>query len=98
MSANIDAEFTPCQGIQILRKGFPVPCQALGQGGAGNILDTLQQGDQPVMLILARWGKANAAIAHGNRGDAIDRGGSQDAIPGRLAIIMGMNIDKARCD
>ena len=50
------------------------------------------------MLILARRGKANAAIAHGNRGHAIDRGGGQYPVPGRLAIIMGMDIDKAGRD
>ena len=42
--------------------------------------------------------EADAAIAHDDRGHAMPARGRHFGIPGRLAVIMGVDVDKARRD
>ena len=98
LRANIYGARTALKRIQIFREGLPIPFHPLGQCGAGDILNTLHQADEPVMLVLFRRRKANAAIAHDDRGDAMPARRTHLAVPSRLAIIMGVDVDKAGCD
>ena len=63
-----DVEHEPAslQRVEVLREGLPIPRQTLGQRGAGDVLDTLQHADQPVVLFDRRAGRgeADAAVAH----------------------------------
>ena len=45
--------------------------------------------------VRARRREADAAIAHHHRGDAVPAGRRQLAVPGRLAVIVGVDIDEA---
>src|SRR4051794_8452567 len=50
------------------------------------------------MVLRLAGRKADAAIAHHHRGDAVLRGRRDLVGPGDLAVIMGVNVDKARRD
>ena len=93
--AEIDGIFTLAQGIEIIGKTLPIPPQPLRQRGAGDVLHALQKLDQPVVLVGAGGGESYAAISHRGGGDAVDRGGGEDLIPGDLAVVMGVDVDKA---
>ena len=95
LRANIDRARQAFERIEIIGKAFPIPFHPLGERSAGNILNTLHQADQPIMLVLFRRCKANAAIAHDNRGDAMPARRTHLAVPRCLAVIMGMDINKA---
>ena len=85
----------PVERVQIFGKGLPLPGQPLGQRRARNVLHALHHADQPVMRVRARRGEADAAIAHRHRGDAMPAGGRELAVPDRLAVIMGVDVDEA---
>ena len=98
LRADIDGARQAFERIEIIGKAFPIPFHPLGERSARNILDTLHQADQPIMLVLFRGRKANAAIAHDNRGDAMPARRTHLAVPRCLAVIMGMDVDKPRRD
>ena len=98
VGAEIHRIFALAQGVEIVGEAFPVPRQPLGERRPGNILDAFEQLDQPIVLVGAGGGETNAAIAHRRRGDAVDRGGGEDVIPGDLAVVMGVDVDEARRD
>ena len=94
LRANIDSARQAFECVKIIGKAFPIPFHPLGERSAGNILDTLHQADQPIMLVLFRGRKADAAIAHDDRGDAMPARRPHLAVPRCLAVIMGMDVDK----
>ena len=59
------------QRVHIFGEGFPIPGHAFGQRGAGNVLDTFHEADQPVMLVGFGRRETDAAIAHDDGGDAV---------------------------
>src|SRR5947209_8874009 len=59
---------------------------------------TLFRSDQQIVVGRAAWGETDAAIADRHGGDAMRGGRAQAARPDRLAVIMGVDIDEARCD
>jgi len=50
------------------------------------------------MIVRAAGREADAAIAHDRGGDAVLRRGRDILAPGHLAVIMGVDVDKARRD
>jgi hypothetical protein len=86
------------QRVEIFGKAFPLPIDALGQGGAGDIFDTLHQADQEIMPVGAGGRETDAAIAHQDSGDAMPERRRQLRIPGDLAVIVGMDVDPAGRD
>ena len=96
MGCDIDGARHSFQLVEIFGKRLPVPTHPFGQRGAGNILDAFHKIDQPLVPVGPRRGKSDAAIAHYHRGDAMPAGRRHFVIPGRLAVIMGVHIDKAR--
>ena len=85
------------QRVEIFGEGLPLPINAFGQSGARNILHALHQVDEPVMLIGLGGRKADAAIAHHGGGDAVPTRRAEIGVPRHLPVIMGVNIDPARC-
>ena len=66
---------------------------ALGEGGAGDVLDALHQPDQPVVAVGRGGCEADAAVAHDEGGDAVPRGRGEHLVPGRLAVVVGVDVD-----
>ena len=65
---------------------------------AGNVLDPLHQFDELLAIIRFAGGKTNAAIAHDRSGDAVPGRWGRCPIPDCLAVVVGVDIDKARRD
>src|SRR6185437_16102720 len=65
---------------------------------AGNVLDALHQVDEVIRLARPYRREADAAIAKHGRGDAVPGGGRDERIPGRLTVVVGMDVDKTRRD
>src|SRR6202034_2026443 len=61
----------PLHLVEVLAEGLPVPVHALGERGAGNVLDALHQLNQPGAVGLAGRREAHAAVAHHDGGDAV---------------------------
>src|SRR5262249_56453735 len=86
------------EGVEILGEALPPPADALGERGAGDVLDALHQADEPVVAIGTRRGEANPAVAHHDRGDAMPRRRRQIRIPRRLAVVVRVDVDPAGRD
>jgi hypothetical protein len=95
LGADVGVELARRQKVQIVRETLPAPGQAFGEHGEGDVLHPLHQADQPVMVFRAAGRKADAAIAHDHRRAAMQGGRADRLAPGRLAVIMGVNVDKA---
>ena len=84
------------QPVHVIRKTFPGPGNAGAQHRLRNILDAFHQLDQPDVIGRPAGREADAAIAHDRGGDAVLRRGRDVLAPGDLAVIMGVDVDKAR--
>ena len=98
LGAEIHVARPRLQRIEILAERFPRPVQALVERRAGNILDAFHQLDQALAVLELDRREAHAAIAHHRRGDAMPARRLQVRIPGRLAVIVGVDVDEARRD
>ena len=63
-----------------------------------NVFDAIHQPDQRVAVLRLARREANAAIADHRRGDAVETGRRQLAVPGHLPVIMRVDVDEARRD
>ena len=57
--------------VEVLGEVLPLPLDAFGERGAGNVLDAFHQADQPVVLVGFRRREADAAVADHDGGDAV---------------------------
>ena len=71
---------------------------ALGQHDAGNVLDAFHDADHQVVLVGPARRKADAAIAHHHGRDAVTGRRLHAVGPGDLAVVVGVDVDKARRD
>ena len=95
---DIDRARQAVEGVEVLRKTLPIPAEPLGEGGAGDVLDRLHQIDQAGAMLGPHRREADAAIAEQDRRDAMPRRRGQHRVPGRLAVVVGVDIDPARRD
>ena len=68
------------------------------QHRAGNVLDPFHQLDEQIVIAGSHRREADAAVAHHRCGDAVIAGRRHAVGPGRLAIVVGVNVDEARRD
>ena len=86
------------QGIEIVGEALPVPRHALAHHQLGDVLDAFHDLDQRVAVLRPAGREADAAIAHHHGGDAVARRRHEALVPGRLAVIVGVDVDEARRD
>ena len=94
--AEIDVARAGGEDLEVFGEALPVEIEALGQNGGGDILDAFHQLDQLGLATRPDGRKADAAIAHHRRCHAMEGGGRHMAVPDRLAVIMGMDVDETR--
>src|SRR5262249_25546690 len=80
------------------REALPAPLDAFGERGAGNVLDTLHEPDQPVVPIRPGRREADAAVAHDDRRDPVPRRWSEVGVPRHLPVVVRMDVDPSRRD
>ena len=86
------------QGIEIVGEALPVPRHALAHHQLGDVLDAFHDLDQRVAVLRPAGREADAAIAHHHGGHAVARGRREALVPGRLPVIVGVDVDEARRD
>src|SRR6185437_12454043 len=96
LGADIDVELPLRQPRHVIRKAFPRPRNPRAQDRLGNILDAFHELDQALVIAGLAGREADPAIAHDGGGNAVLRRGRDVLAPGDLAVIMGVNVDKAR--
>jgi hypothetical protein len=95
LGADVDVEPPRLQRVQIVRIALPVPRQALAQHRKGDVLHPLHQSDQSVVVLWPAGGEAHAAIAHYRRGHPVPGRRLHPLVPGRLAVVVGVDVDEA---
>src|SRR6516165_9778533 len=95
---DVDVEIAFGEPLHVVRKAFPEPGDAGAQHRLGDVLDALHQLDQAQMVVRPAWREADAAIAHHRGRDAVLRGWRHVLTPGDLAVVMRVDVDKARRD
>ena len=95
MGAHVDRTRQFFERIEIFGEGLPVPAHAFGQRGAGDVLDPFHQADQPFVLVGLGRSEADAAIAHDDRGDTVPAGRGHFLVPGRLPVVMRVDVHEA---
>ena len=65
---------------------------------ARDVLDAFHQLDQALPILDPHRREADAAIAHHRRGDAVPARRLQPRVPGRLAVVVGVDVDEAGRD
>ena len=66
------------------------------QGGAGDVFHALHQLHQSLPVPGLHGRKAHAAVAHHRGGHAVPAGRLQVAVPGGLAVVVGVDVDETR--
>ncbi len=50
LRAEVDGRLAVLERVEVLREGLPLPVDAFGERGAGNVFDAFHQLDQPLFL------------------------------------------------
>ena len=95
LAAHVDRELLLADRVQVLRVGLPAPGDALGQCGAGDVLDTLHQLDQPLLAAGPDRGEADAAVAGHHGGDPVAARRLEQAVPAHLPVVVRVDVDEA---
>ena len=90
----IEAVAHRAERIGVVGKARPAPLHAFGQHGAGNLLDALHELYQSLFLAFFHRGEADTAVAHHHRGDAVIDARTESLVPGRLTVVMGVDVDE----
>ena len=84
--------------VEELGERLPAPLDAVGQRGAGDVLDALHEADEPLVTVGRDRREPHAAVAHHHGGDAVPARGGEQLVPGGLAVVVGVDVDEARGD
>ena len=85
-------------GVEVRPEALPRPLDPLVQHGAGDVLDALHEGDEPVVRVGPHRGEPHAAVAHHGGGDAVPARGGHAGVPGGLAVVVGVDVDETGSD
>ncbi len=95
LGSHVDGELALSDHVQVLAEGFPAPGDALGQGRAGDVLDALHQGDQPLLLAGPHRCESDATVARHHGRDAVIAGRFEHGVPAHLSVVVGMDVDES---
>ena len=96
LATHVDRKLLLADRVEVLGVGFPVPRDALGEGGAGDVLDTLHQLDQPVLGTGPDWSEADTAVAGDHCRDPVTTRRLKQCVPAHLTVVVGVDVDEAR--
>ena len=85
--------------VEVLGEGLPLaPRHAVGEGGAGDVLDALHHVDELLVVGRAHRREADAAVAEHDGGDAVGGRRLERVVPGDLAVVVGVEVEEAGRD
>jgi hypothetical protein len=73
----------------------PLPLDALGQRGAGDVLDALHDLDEPLLATRLHRREPDAAVAEERGGHAVPARRREVRVPPRLAVEVPVHVDEA---
>ncbi len=94
LRADVERARHALERVEVLGEGLPVPLDAFGQRGAGDVLDALHQLDEPLVRVGAHGREADAAVAEDGGGDAVPARRREVRVPGGLAVEVGVHVDE----
>lgn len=96
--ADVCDVFPSLEYVEVIGERFPVTGDAFAERRTGNVWETFRQVDQEVVLIGLGRGEVHSAVSHHQRRDAMRCRRLELSVPSGLAVVVSMNIDKARCE
>lgn len=81
--------------VEVLREALPAKIDALGEHGLRDILHALHQLDQIAFAARPYRGEADAAVAEHRGGHAVPRRRRELGIPGRLTVVVRVDVHPA---
>ncbi len=84
--------------VEVLGERLPAPVDALGERGAGDVLDAFHEADQPLLVTRANGGEPDAAVAGDHGGDPVPGRRLEQRVPRGLAVVVGVDVDEAGRD
>ena len=96
LGADVDDVLAGVERVEVVLERLPLPRDALGQRGSGDVLDALHQLDEPLVAIGSGGSEADATVAHHDGGDAVPRRRREERVPGGLTVVVGVDVDPAR--
>ena len=84
--------------VEVLGVVLPTPLDALGERGAGDVLDAFHQTDEPRVLVGVNRRETDAAVAHDDGGDAVPARRREHRVPGDLTVEVRVHVDEAGRD
>ena len=95
---DVEDAWGPLDLVQVLAEGFPIPVDALGQGGARDVLDALHEPDQPLAVGGSCGREPDPAVSGDHRGHTVPTRGGDLGVPGHLAVVVGVDVHPPRRD
>ncbi len=83
---------------QVLRERLEVPRDARVEGSGIHVLDVLERAHDRVALLRASRSDREPAVAGDDGRDPLVRRGAERRVPEDLRVVVGVDIDEARCD
>ena len=95
---DVQRVLAPVERIEIFREGLPGPVDPLVQRRPRDVLDALHHLDEPLLVPRSNGRKADTAVAGDHGRHAMAGGGVEQAVPGRLTIVMRVDVHETRRD
>ena len=92
LGGNVHCVLTTVECVEIIGEGFPIPREALGECRTGDVLHTLEHRDEERVIRGLGRGEAHAAVAHHERGDAVDGRRGEKRVPRGLTVVVGVDV------
>ncbi len=98
LRANVEHSRHLLDRVHVFGKRFPAPLDSFGERTARDVLDAFHQADQKFLLARLNRRKADSAVAHHDRRNAVPARRTEVRIPGDLAVIVRVDINPSRRD
>ena len=95
LGADVEGARHALERVEVLGKGLPLPVDAFGQHGAGDVFHALHDADEPVALVGMHRRETDPAIAHDDAGHTVVGGRAEVRVPGHLAVVVRVHVDPA---
>ena len=98
VGGEVDADAVVGDRREVLGEGREVPRDAGGERGDVHVLDVLERAGDQLVVLGARRGDREPAVARDHGGDAVEARRRERGIPEHLRVVVRVDVDEARRD
>ncbi len=98
LRAQVDVVRPALDRVEVLAEALPGPVDPLVEHGTRDVLHPLHQRDQARVRVGPHRREAHAAVAHDGGRDAVPARRRHALVPGRLPVVVRVDVDEARRD